>query len=240
MAERNYWLALFGELEAASTAMRHRPEPAPSSEPKWVLKLQFDLMNQFAPKLQLRPGLKPTPARIGTAIGCLLANFAETKAQLSLPKGVREAGYAAIAGAVGAYDLRAAEGGVQSHLPDLEAKIKAVLLRVLDERPPLEAAEFFKGLGRGLETARRSLVPQMVNGAPSFTPEQFERIRTMTIYWVTLLHWHAIDALESSTAAFDFLARLLPAEILGFDPERTRKMFQRFGKKFKGPGAPAK
>jgi len=113
-------------------------------------------------------------------------------------------------------------------------------MRVLKDRSLREAAEFFRGLSRGLSQNERSLVPELKDGRLQYTPKQFERMRRIVVYLLARHNWRELDKLETSQEAFQWFEKRLPEQILGNDPERIRKMFYRVGKRFKKPGRPEK
>ena len=99
-----------------------------------------------------------------------------------------------------------------------------------------EAAEFFRGLGRGLSQNERSLVPGFKDGRLQYTAKQFELMRRIVVYLLARHNWRELDQLETSQQAFEWFEKRLPEPILGNDPERIRKMFYRVGKRFRKPG----
>jgi hypothetical protein len=62
----------------------------------------------------------------------------------------------------------------------------------------------------------------------------------LIVYTVARHNWRELDALKTSQEAFQWFEKRIPAELLGNDPERIRKMFYRVGKRFKAPGRPSK
>jgi hypothetical protein len=237
-----YWLALIDELHAATAPLRG-DGPIPSKVPPWVDKLTFEVLNMITPKLQLRPGIKPTADKIGVMIGSHLIHIAQGKSMAAIPMPTAPEARAAME-----RGIRLAtppEGMVpikvgMSKLPEIERKVHAVIGRVLSDRPLDEAAEFFKGLSRGLRQNARSIIPDSVCGRPQFSPKQFELLRRLIVYTVARHNWRELDVLKTSQEAFHWFERRIPAEILGNDPERIRKMFYRVGKRFKDPGRPKK
>jgi hypothetical protein len=131
-------------------------------------------------------------------------------------------------------------GTFQRGMPGVEKQIAETVKKILEQRPVNEQADFFKGFSRGLRQNPRSLMPEIENGKPKFSPKQFETMRRVMVYLIARHHWRELDALETSQQAFEWFEKRLPTEILGNDPERIRKMFYRAGKKFKAPGRPKK
>ena len=214
----------------------------PEGLPKWVEKLFLQLMNLAMPKIRLRPGMKPTPDKIGVFIGSELVQIEHAKAMMALPPPQTEAQRAGFAKGISLLPdpeiftaLKASNG-----VSEMEPRVKNIISRVLNERPLNDVSEFFRGFARGLKRSNDSLLPKIVDGKASYTPKQFEKIRTLMIYSVAAQRWQQIDSQQTSREAYDFLAKFLPPEILGFDPERIRKMFYRLGKKFKDGGRPIK
>src|ERR1017187_9391766 len=237
-----YWITLVEELVAITKPLRGGHELA-SDEPAWVDKLTFEMFNMVAPKMQLRAGNKPTPDKIGVMIGSYLVLAEQMKALQQVPKPTTESGRAAYyVGNQLAIPPNFSNGAelMQRHWAGVEQRIQSVIARVLRERSSSEAAEFHKGLGRGLTDKSRSIVPQIENGQPKYTAKQFELIRRVMVYMLARHRWREIEKLETSQQAFEWFEKLLPPQILGNDPERIRKMFYRVGKKFKTPGRPKK
>jgi hypothetical protein len=129
---------------------------------------------------------------------------------------------------------------VYQNLPTVRDKICSRIMRVLKDRSLQEAAEFFRGLSRGLSQNERSLVPEFKDGQLQYTPRQFELMRRIVVYLLARHNWRELDQLETSQQAFEWFEKRLPEPILGNDPERIRKMFYRVGKRFKKPGRPEK
>ena len=158
------------------------------------------------------------------------------------PKPATEAGLAAFNMGVrlgtppGGFDVEA----VYQKLPAVRDKICSTIMRVLKDRSLQEAAEFFRGLSRGLSQNERSLVPGFKDGRLQYTPKQFELMRRIVVYLLARHNWRELDQLETSQQAFEWFEKRLPEPILGNDPERIRKMFYRVGKRFKKPGRPEK
>lgn len=237
-----YWLKLVEELHEATAPLR--PDGASlAGEPRWVDKLTFELMNMVTPKLQLRAGIKPTADKLGVMIGSHLVHIAQGKAMARIPVPATGAGRAAMQ--MGMKLATPPEGLVPldkaiSEFPAIEQKVRETIARVLQDRPLTEAAEFFGGLSRGLRQNARSIIPEVVDGRPRFSPKQFELLRKMIVYTVARHNWRELDPMKTSQEAFHWFEKRIPAEILGNDPERIRKMFYRVGKSFKDPGRPRK
>jgi hypothetical protein len=205
--------------------------------------MTFEIFNMVAPKMQLRAGKKPTPDSIGVVMGAYLLQVGQAKVMAQLPKPTT--GPARAAYDLG-YDLATPpnfQNGaelMQQHMAGVEQQIQSVIARVLKDRPSSEVSEFYRGLGRGLEDKSRSLMPQMEDGRPKYTAKQLELVRRLMVYALARHRWRELDQLKSSQQAFEWFEKRLPAEILGNDPERIRKMFYRVGKQFKRPGRPKK
>lgn len=209
--------------------------------PKWVSKLQFQMVNLVAPKLQVKAGMKMNPDRLGVFVGFNLFHCTQTAAMLEVPKppeGPRLEAFMSGAKLMGGAGIFGREDNVK-RLQDLERGLRRIVARVLDERPLAEAVPFFKGFTRGIQGTGIGLVPRIVDGVPQYTPRQMQTMSTMMIYMVILRDWKVIDSLETSMEAYEYLSKRIPPEILGFDAERIRALFHRFGKTFKAPGRPA-
>ena len=239
-AETNYWVSLLDEGYRASAALR-AGEEVPENAPVWVQKIPHNMFNIISPKLQSKTAMKPTPAKLGVFFGSLFVQFEQFKLFMSCPKPPpgSEAEKAYQKG------LQLTPGGHligRKDLPERMTELAAVshkaVLRVLAERPSNEAAEFFKGFARGLSQPSDRIAPRIVDGKPQLSEAQCKKISTLMVYSVSLQRWREIEALGTSTEAYDFLAKIIPAEFLGYDPERIRRMFARLGKKFKDPGRP--
>jgi len=122
------------------------------------------------------------------------------------------------------------------NMPAVRDKIVSTITRILKERPLEEIGESFRGFSRALSQNKRSLIPEFKDGRFRCTPKQFELVRRVNVYLFVRHNWRELDKLETSQQAFEWLEKRLPAEILGNDPERIRKMFYRAGKRFKDPG----
>lgn len=235
-----YWLSVVDELVTVTHPLRGGGEL--EDEPTWVNKLTYEFFNMITPKMQLRAGIRPTADKVGVIIGSHFVQIAQAAAFRELPKPQSEAFLAAFNMGVrlgtppGGFDIEA----VQRKIPAVRDKVVSTITRILKERPLQEAAEFFKGLSRGLSQNERSLVPDFRDGRVQYTPKQFEVMRRVIVYTVARHNWRELDKLETSQQAFEWFEKRLPAAILGNDPERIRKMFYRVGKRFKKPGRPQK
>jgi hypothetical protein len=236
----SYWLGLVEKL-AASTESLRGGDGALDGEPAWVTKITCEVFNIVTPKMQLRAGIKPTPYKIGVMLASNLIHTAQAAAFVEVPKPTTGTGLNALEMGIKlatppGFDLAAAS----QNLPAFKAKICSVVVQVLKERPIEEASEFFRGLSRGLKQNPKGLVPKVVNGVPQFTAKQFERLGTLMIYSLARNRWRELEELGSSQIAFEWFEKRIPAQLLGNDPERIRKMFYRVGKRFKNPGRPRK
>jgi hypothetical protein len=235
-----YWLGLVRDLVAITKPLRGGS--VLENEPAWVNKLTLELLNMITPKMQLRAGVRPTPGNVGAMMGSHFVQIAQTEASFKLPKPATEAGLAAFNMGVrlgtppGGFDVE----NVRQHVPAVRDKICSTIPRILKDRPLREAAEFFRGLSRGLSQSDRSLIPDIKDGRLQYSPKQFELIRRVVVYTVARHNWRELDRLETSQEAFEWFEKRLPEPILGNDPERIRKMFYRVGKRFKKPGRPKK
>jgi hypothetical protein len=233
----SYWLRLVDELAAVTQPLRGSSGDL-ENEPLWVDKLTCELFNMVTPKMQLRAGMKPTPDKIGVMIGSHFVQMAQAEAFSELPRPTTEPGSSALgiglklASLPAGFDVEAA----RQKIPAARDKICSVVVRILRERPLQEASEFYRGFSRGLNQNPKALVPQVVNGVPQFTGKQLARLRTIMVYILARHNWRDIDQLETSQQAFEWFEKRLPAQILGNDPERIRKMFYRVDKQFKKPG----
>lgn len=242
MESEAYWLKIVDDLAAITGPLRGGQELA-TDEPDWVTKLTCEIFNMVTPKMQLRPGMKPTADKIGAMVGSHMVQIAQAKHFAKIPKPVERVARTAFEMGFNLASPPGFENGaalMRENLPAVEDQIRKVVARVLGERPPQEAAKFLKGLSRGLGQNERSLVPEMEDGKPKYNPKQFELMRRVMIYAVARHHWRELDQLKSSQEAFEWFEKRLPAAILGNDPERIRKMFYRVDKRFKEPGRPKK
>jgi len=232
-----FWLSLVEELDVQARGEVEMP----SGLPEWVEKLIMQMLNLMSPKLQLRNGDKPTPVKVGVLMACQTVQISQARQMKALPAPPTPELRAAFAKGVslGPDPSLVEDGKILERFDEMESKIRNVILRIQAERPLVESAEFLKGYARGLRQPSASIVPKIVDGKPSYTPKQMENMRTMMIYSVTIQKWQQIDKLDTSRGAYDFLAKFIPYEFLGVDPERIRKMFYRLGKKFKDGGRPA-
>jgi hypothetical protein len=235
-----YWLSVVDNLVSVTQPLRGGYEL--EDEPPWVTKLTCELFNMITPKIQFRAGMRPTADKVGAIIGSHLVQMAEAAAFRELPKPTTEPALAAFNMGVrlgtppGGFDIEA----VYQNLPALREKISATIAGILKNRPLQEAAEFCRGLSRGLSQNDRSLVPDFKDGRLQYTPKQFELMRRVLVYLLARHNWRELDKLETSQQAFEWFEKRLPGPILGNDPERIRKMFYRVGKRFKKPGRPEK
>jgi hypothetical protein len=154
-------------------------------------------------------------------------------------KNLRSDGLHLIQPTVRPFDPIATVERLPNQMPVVQQALANVIHRVLG-RPVEEREKFFLAMGRGLKQPKSVLLPEIVNGQPQITAAQLKRLRTVSVYWVTLMNWQAIDELSSSKQAYEFLRKLMPVELVGHDPERIRRMFSRSGKRFRQPGQPAK
>lgn len=237
-----YWRNLIDELVAITSPLGGG-EKLDSDEPAWVDKLTFEIFNMIAPKMQLRAGKKPTADSAGVMLGSYLVQLGQAKAMAHLPKPTTESARAVYDQAYELAtppDLRNGPELMQRHLPEVERQIESIIGRVLKDRSSRDAAEFYRGFGRGLEDTSRSLMPQIENGRPKYTAKQFELVRRLIVYVLARHRWRELDQLKTSQEAFEWFEKRVPPEFLGNDPERIRKMFYRVGKRFKEPGRPKK
>jgi hypothetical protein len=242
MEAESYWLKLVHDLVGITRPLRGGHEMA-TDEPAWVDKLTCEVFNMITPKMQLRAGAKPTADKIGAMIGSHLVQIAQVKHFANIPKPTEGGARLAFRMGYGLGTPPGFENGaalMRQNLPSVEGQIQKVVARVLSERPLHEAAEFFKGLSRGLAQNERSLIPEIQNGQPKYNPKQFELMRRLMVYVIARHNWRELDQLKTSQQAFEWFEKRLPAPILGNDPERIRKMFYRVGKRFKEPGRPKK
>ena len=232
----SYWLSLVDDLVSITQPLRGGIEL--ENEPVWVNKLTNEFINMITPKMQLRAGARPTPDKVGAIVGSHWVQMAQAVILSKSPKPATEAGLAAFNMGVrlgtppGGFDVEA----VYQKLPAVRDKICSTIMRVLKDRSLQEAAEFFRGLGRGLSQNERSLVPGFKDGRLQYTPKQFELMRRIVVYLLARHNWRELDQLETSQQAFEWFEKRLPEPILGNDPERIRKMFYRVGKRFRKPG----
>jgi|SRR5882724_4122724 len=70
-----YWLRFVDDLVSVTQPLRGRSEF--EDEPAWVDKLTFELINMITPKMQLRPGIRPTPDKVGAIMGSHWVQMAE-------------------------------------------------------------------------------------------------------------------------------------------------------------------
>ena len=208
--------------------------------PAWVTKLTLELMGMIMPRVQLRIGQRATPEKVGALVGAHMALCHEVGVRMGPnadDRDIYQAAMKLIEPAIKPFR----PGEVAREVPELLASVRrqfgTVMPKIL-ERPIHECSGFFSALGRGLRKPKSTFMPEVVDGKPKASPLQMRRLKTMTVYWVTLMNWQAIDRLTNSKQAYDFLCKLLPIEIVGHDPERIRRMFSRLGKQFKAPGRP--
>jgi hypothetical protein len=238
--EKDYWMELFEEFGPLTEPMSNGMTQMPMDVPKWVSKVQFQMVNLLAPKLQVRAGMKMNPARLGVFVGFNLFHCTQVVAMLGIPKppdGPRLEAFMAGANLAGGAEILSREDNAK-RLQELERGVRRIVARVLDERPLAEAIPFFKGFTRGIQGSGIGLVPRIVEGQPQFTPRQVRTMSTVIIYSVITRDWEVIDSLETSMEAYKYLFDRIPGEFLGNDPERIRALFNRAGKKFKEPGRP--
>ena len=215
----------------------------PDNLPPWVEKLVREILNLQIPKNPFRPGLEISPKQVGRALGSQFVFFAQHKRSQAISAAgipaVKMGFDVACVSAKPQFDLQAAVKNAEVHLAEVEARYRQTLLRVMEERPFDEVADFFCGFATGLRNMEHSIIPEPASGVRKFTAQQVQRMRTTAVYWLVFLNWQKIDRLQTSQEAFDFLAAILPEELIGNDAERIRKMFYRFGKKFKASGRPS-
>jgi hypothetical protein len=237
----SYWLSLVDELAEASDIVWPLT-PGAMECPAWVDKITIELLNMATPKMQIRVGMKATPDKIGVMIGSHLVQLAQAKARPQLIPPTPEARAAMALGArlMTPPEMNHPVDVAMSRIPEMEAETRSLVARVLEERSPIEAGEFMRGLSRGLRQNAKSVTPEIVDGQPKFSPKQFEKLKTIMIYMLARNNWRELDKLETSRQAFEWFEKRLPAAVLGNDPERIRKMFSRAGKTFKPPGRPKK
>ena len=208
--------------------------------PAWVTKLTVELMAMIMPRVQLRIGQRATPERVGALVGAHMALCHEVGVRMGPnadDRDIYQQAMKLIEPAIKPFRPGEIAGEVPQLLASVRRQFDTVMPKIL-ERPIDECSGFFAALGRGLRKPKSTLMPEIVDGKPKASPLQMRRIRTMTVYWVTLMNWQAIDRLTSSKEAYDFLCKLLPIESVGHDRERIRRMFSRLGKQFKAPGRP--
>lgn len=242
MESEAYWLKIVDDLAAITGPLRGGYELA-ADEPAWVTKLTCEIFNMVTPKMQLRAGVKPTADKIGAMVGSHMVQIAQAKQFANIPKPTEEVARAAFEMGCNLATPAGFENGavlMRENLPAVEDQIHKLVARVLSERPLHEAAKFVKGLSRGLGQNERSIVPEIQDGRPKYSPKQFELMRRLMVYTVARNNWRELDQLENSQKAFEWFEKRLPAAILGNDPERIRKMFYRVRKRFKEPGRPKK
>ena len=237
---KDYWIELFDEYGRLGEPMLAKLPETPKDAPRWVSRMEFKKVNLLAPKLQLKAGMKMNADRLGVFAGFSLYQFGQSASLLRAPKttgGPGQEGFTTGANLMGGMEMLSDEN--LKGLQRMERGARRMVARVLEEKPVAEALPFFKGLARGLQGSGMGMVPRIVDGQPVFTPRQVQTISTVMLYTIIIRDWKVIDSLETSLKAYEHLLKSLPPEILGFDPERIRALFHRFGKTFKAPGRPA-
>jgi hypothetical protein len=210
--------------------------------PDWVTKLSLEVIEMVMPRVQLRVGQAATPNNVGVTLGshfALCHQLSERVASMTRRGESHPAAVKTIERAV--QPFRPAD--VVGLIPELVAWLRPQIGRVTEKvltRPLPEISTFFRAVGRGLQNPKSCTLLWMDDDPATLTTGQRKRLRTITVYWITLMNWQAIERLTSSKEAYDFLVKLLPVEIIGHDPERIRRMFSRLGKRFKEPGRPPK
>jgi hypothetical protein len=238
----DYWMKLFEEFGPLTAPLSSGEESGLDDVPKWVTKVQFQLGNLLAPKLQFKAGMKMNADKLGVFVGFNLFQCTQALSAIEAPRPAAGPGLdafmqgAKIAG--GSPEILMRDDN-SKRITNLQQGAKRIVARVLEEKPLIEAVPFFKGLARGMQGSGIGLIPRFVNGVPQYTPRQMQAISTVIIYSVVLREWRAIDSLQTSAEAYDYLGKRIPPEVLGFDPERIRALFKRVGKSFKAPGRPS-
>jgi hypothetical protein len=198
------------------------------SGPAWVTKLGGELMTMLTPRLQLRVGDRATPEKVGALVGSNLTLMEGAAAVMEHP-GV-EAALKLFSQLLGGFDVL----GAVKRLPQRREKFRVAFMRAIGrilDRPNDERHRFFQAIARTTRPAKSST-------NRTLTKSEKRWLNTVAVYGVTLMNWQAIDQLKSSKEAYDLLCNLLPVDIVGHDPERIRRMFDRLGKRFKAPGRP--
>jgi hypothetical protein len=222
-----FWTSILDDLDDPTSDVLD-PTEIFGDGPAWVTKLGGELMNMLTPRLQLRLGDKATPEKVGALVGSSLTLMDGAVAVEEVPGA--EGAFNLLSQLLGGFDVL----GAVRHLPKRRERFRVAsrraIARVLD-RPNDERYRFFHAIARTIRPAKVS-----TDGAG--TSSQKRRLNTVVVYGVTLMNWQAIEKLSSSKEAYDLLCKLLPVEIVGHDPERIRRMFERLGKRFKAPGRP--
>jgi hypothetical protein len=222
-----FWMSILDELDDPTSEMLD-PTGISGSGPAWVTKLGAEVMTMLTPRLQLRVGDRATPEKVGALVGSNLTLMEGATAVVKHP-GV-EAALKLFSRLLGGFDVR----GAVERLPQWKERFRVAFVRAIGrilDRPNDERHRFFHAIAR---------TTRPVKSSTEGTLKESEKrwLNTVAVYGVTLMNWQAIDKLRSSKEAYDLLCKLLPVDIVGHDPERIRRMFDRLGKRFKAPGRP--
>jgi hypothetical protein len=224
-----FWMSILDELDDPTSEVLD-PTEIFGEGPAWVTKLGVELMTMLNPRLQLRVGDRATPEKVGALVGSTLTLMEGSGAVVKRP-GVEEA-LRLFGQLLGGFDVL----GAAKLLPKRRERFRVAFVRSIGrilDRPNDERYRFFHAMARTTRPAKSS-----TDGA--LTSSEKRRLNTVAVYGVTLMNWQAIDKLKSSKEAYDLLCKLLPVDIVGHDPERIRRMFDRLEKRFKAPGRPLK
>jgi hypothetical protein len=208
------------------------------NEPKWVIKVLGELIQQGMPLIQIRKPKKLTPKEVGRCLGQICANLYAIGELMPSDSEALEKGQRIVEG------LRK-----NQHVPSVQSALKAMefaeqsilelasaMMRIeatmmesfkaaLDQTSRVEAADFFRGFADGI--AKPGMMhPPSLAGATTATP----------IYGKLLVHREEIKRLKSVRGLREFLLqRGLSEQVLG-DPKRLEKNCGRIGLSFGGRG----
>src|SRR5262245_31245792 len=177
-----YWLSFVDRLVDVTEPFRGGHELA--DEPAWVTKLTCELLNMITPKMQLRPGVRPSANKVGALVGSHWVQMVQAVGLRETPKPRTEPALAAfnlgmrLGTPPEGFDVEAIYQNVQA----VRDKIVSIITQILKDRPLKESSEFFRGLSRGLSQNERSLTPEFKDGRLQYTPKQFELMRRVTVY----------------------------------------------------------
>jgi len=210
------------------------------NEPKWVLKVLGELIQQGMPMIQIRKPKQLTPKEVGRCLGQICANVYAIGESMSnnaedLEKNLRIVKWMQENQQMPTVQtaLKAMEFAGQSVL-DLASSLNRIettmtdsFKAALDQPSRVEAADFFRGFADGIAKPGMIHKPSLA-GATTATP----------IYGKLLVHREEIKRLNSVRELREFLLeRGLSEQVLG-DPKRLEKICERIGLGFRKRGRP--
>ncbi len=208
------------------------------NEPKWVLKVLGELIQQGMPMIQMRKPKQLTPKEVGRCLGQICANvYAIGDLTPDNPEALKEGqrfvewmqknkGVPSVQSALKAMEFAALSVlELASEIMRIEATMMESFKTALAQTSRVEAADFFRGFADGIAKPGMTVKP-LLAGATTATP----------IYQRLLLHRREVEKLKSVRELRDFLLQLgLPEQVVG-DNKRMEKICQRIELKLGSPG----